>query len=441
MTAGPKKLIKTNKFLSLLSNGLAALFGIITYALLARSLTKQEFGIWVFFIAVFTFFDMLRAGLLSNAIIKKVAEAKTSERYKEIIGSGWKLNIYITVAAAFALTIILYAIAHFGDSPDYDYLFRWFGLLALLSMPHSMANWILNAQLRFDRILIVRLILQGGFMAGVILGYIYEWTLVEIIITYVFTNGISLLAVVFLGWSKHEYIGHSSKGTVREIFNFGKFSMGTLIGSNLLKSSDTFIIMSLLGPKSLAIYNVPEKLLGLIEIPLRALVSISFPQLAQKYAEDDKVEFVDHFETGSGFSTLLLLPVSILTLIFAEPLVLLLAGEEYLGSANILRVFAVYTALTPLDRYSGIALDVVNRPDLNLYKVLMMLTANIVGDIIVLQFTDDVVWVAFVSIITFATGIVAGLVLLKNYIPFRPALVFRKGVEEIKRLLKRVLRN
>ena len=104
-------------------------------------------------------------------------------------------------------------------------------------------------------------------------------------------------------------------------------------------------------------------------------------------------------------------------------------------------MFAIYTALTPLDRFTGIALDVINRPDLNFYKVVLMLTANVVGDILVLQFSEKLVWVAFISIITFGTGILFGFLFLRQHISIHLRNVVQKGGYEFVRLVKKYVGN
>ncbi|MGB0177438.1 MAG: oligosaccharide flippase family protein, partial [Owenweeksia sp.] len=309
------------------------------------------------------------------------------------------------------------------------------------SLPHSMAVWILNAYVRFDRIVWIRFFLQGTFLLGVIYQYYFQPGLNFILICYLLSNLFPALLVLVTGWSKLRYFNRGNREMNRSLFNFGKFSMATMVGSNFLRSSDTFIIMSILGPGANAVYSVAERLIGLFDIPLRAFVAIAFPQLAKKYGVGLKKEFEDELETGAGFSTLLLLPISIVVLIFAEPMVLALGGEEYISSVNILRVFAIYTALTPLDRFTGIALDVINRPDLNFYKVVLMLTANVVGDILVLQYSDNLVWVAFISIITFGTGILFGILFLRRHISIHFRNIIQKGGFEFVRLVKKYVGN
>ncbi len=437
MIARIKELVKTNKFLSLLSSGTSAILGLVTFSLLARSLSQDDFGFWGFFIASFTLFDMLRSGLLSSAMIKAIAECNEEEEAARVIGSGWRLSLLITLIAAVVVSPIFYFIYKAKGELGYLLVAQWFTALAFASVPHTIATWILNAYLRFDRIVWIRFLVQGAFFAGVVLEYFLDMGLWFVFVVYFGANLLATLLVLIRKWGKLHFFRRATKQTSRSLLNFGKYSMGTLIGSNLLRSSDTFIIVSFLGPAANAVYMVAERLIGLFDIPLQALVSLAFPTLAKKYTQGEKDTFEREFEVSAGFSTILLIPVSILTFLFAEPLVVLLGGAEYANAANILRIFAVYTALTPLDRFSGIALDVLHRPHLNFYKVLAMLAANVIGDLIVVHYTDNIAWVAFVSIITFATGIVFGFVFLRDTIPFRPLILLKAGTGEVVRLVKK----
>lgn len=436
-----KQLLKTNKSLSLISSGTAAVLGLLTFGLLARHFSQSELGYWSIFLSVFTLFDMLRSGLISSAMIKKINEYDTEEEVKVVIGSGWKLSLMITFLGSIAITLIFLVIYLFNKDPYFLTFSYWFIPTSFLSLPHSMSTWILNAYVKFAKIVWVRFLLQMGFLIGVVIFSQIGGGVEFVIIIYLLSNFLPGLFATLKGWNKLSYWNSGTKEMDKGLFNFGKYSMGSMIGSNLLRSSDSYLIFAFLGPAAQGIYSVAEKIVGLFDIPLRAFVGIAFPQLAKKYSLGLYDEFQDEFEKDAGFSTLLLLPISLLAFIFAEQLVLWLSGPEYVEAANIVRIFAIYTALTPLDRFSGIALDVVNRPDLNFWKVLIMLSANVVGDIAVLYFTQDIFWVAFVSIFTFAIGIGIGFIFLKGKLPFRFAIILKKGFNEGLRLVKKYVGN
>src|ERR1041384_7623754 len=158
-----------------------------------------------------------------------------------------------------------------------------------------------------------------------------------------------------------KYLNRYKKESLEKIYHFGKYSMGTLIGSNLLINSDSFMIGKMIGTLAVAAYSVPQRVVEMIQIPIRSYAVTNLPLLAKLHT-DDKAELLRHeFERKTGFLTIILFPLSLICFVFAEPIVLVLAGPAYADTAILLRLFSVYTALTPLDRLSGIMLDIINK--------------------------------------------------------------------------------
>ena len=221
-------------------------------------------------------------------------------------------------------------------------------------------------------------------------------------------------------------INHIKRGTAKlrkELVDFGRYSMGTSISTHLLKSSDTFLLMPFRGPVAVALYNIPERLLQILEIPVRSVVQATFPKLARVFHKNpDDFNRTLHGETF--ILTIGMLPVVIAVLYFADTLVLWLGGANYADSANVLRVFAIYTAFVPMDRYAGIAMDAMGKPELNFRKVIIMLLINLVGDIVVLALGYGVLAVSLVSVLTFAMGVFYGyyLLLKTTEIPLKTVL-------------------
>ena len=46
----------------------------------------------------------------------------------------------------------------------------------------------------------------------------------------------------FMGWDGLKYVTKATKENIKTLLNFGKYTTFTLIGTNLLRSADTFII-------------------------------------------------------------------------------------------------------------------------------------------------------------------------------------------------------
>jgi len=202
---------------------------------------------------------------------------------------------------------------------------------------------------------------------------------------YLFTNLVSSITASVLNWDGVKFIFKSKIRTTKLILNFGKYTSGTLIGSNLLRSADTFIIglSPFLGVTGVAMYSIPLKLTEIIEIPVRSFAMTAFPNMSKASIEGNVKLVKKLYYQNVGGLTLLLIPILSFSYFFAEEFVTILGGAEYKETASVFKIFCIYGILLPLDRFTGVALDSVNMPKQNFIKVIYMTLANIIGDAIV----------------------------------------------------------
>jgi O-antigen/teichoic acid export membrane protein len=220
--------------------------------------------------------------------------------------------------------------------------------------------------------------------------------------------------------------------------------MATMATTNLLKSADTFLIASFMGPAAVAKYAVPLKLTELFDIPLRSLSTTAFPQLASRHNNQDKKGFKDTFVQYISWAYMLYVPALVFCFIFAELVVVIMGGNKYIDTAPIFRMFVLYALLLPSDRLTGISLDALQMPSRNFQKVFIMAIVNIIGDVAAIYFTHNLVWVAFASVLNAATGAILGWWMLERTGVMAPGKIFsdvfayssnfiQQGVQRLKR--------
>jgi O-antigen/teichoic acid export membrane protein len=379
------KILKSKNFLSLANNGLVAVFGFFGFLLLVRSLPTNQFGEWVLLITTANFLDMLRFGITRTAIVRFLAGAD-KEQAKKLIGSNWIINFFSTLFLALAVLAIRHWFYSTITASGFALFFKWFPVLAFVNLPFNNAQSVLQAKMRFDYMLILRLINVGLFMLFLLVNYFFlHVSLTLIVYAYLAINVLTSVVAMIPNWDGFRYVTKATRATNKMILNFGKYSTGTLIGSNLLKSADTFIIglSPFLGTAGVALYSIPLKLTEIIEIPLRSFAMTAFPGMSKASIEGNK-DLVKHiFYTNAGGMTLLMIPVMLFCFIFAKELVYILGGPGYESTTSVFRIFTIYGLLLPLDRFIGVALDSVNMPKYNFLKVVYMAIANVVGDLLV----------------------------------------------------------
>lgn len=379
------KILKNHNFLSLANNGLIAVFGFLSFVVLVRSLPTDEFGEWVLFITALNFIDMLRFGITRTAIVRFLSGAGETEG-KQLLGSNYAINLSTTL---FLIIVACSVNFFFQDSiqeSGFSLFFNWFPFIAIINLPFNNSLSVLQAKMRFDYILIIRIINVGSFMLFLIVNYFFFQSGILVIMwAYIITNILSSLISSLLNWDGIKYIFKAKGHTNKLILNFGKYTSGTLIGSNLLRSADTFIIglSPFLGVTGVALYSIPLKLTEIIEIPVRSFAMTAFPDMSKASIEGNKELVKKIYYQYAGGLTYLLIPIMALSFIFAEELVTLLGGPEYKETASVFRIFCFYGLLLPLDRFTGVALDSINMPKQNFIKVVYMTLSNIIGDALV----------------------------------------------------------
>lgn len=424
------RLTRNNLFIVFTGNGLSTGLRIATFGLLARWLSRGDFGQWVLFQTYFTLFDSVRTGF-QTAFVNQAAGCDDAT-FRRWTGAAWQLATGVTLLAIVLLWVGAFVAKAVGYSLDIVNLAGWFTALALVTIPNCLSGWTLFARSRFRQMQFIGMSIQCIFL-GLIVVQWFIGTLSPVFLygSYVLASGVAALVISALGWSGWRYALIRATDERLLLWRFGKYSVSTLFVANFLRASDTMLLGAFLGPVAVVMYHVPQRIVELLEMIVRSTIMASTPRLAGLY-DQGKTAMATWFQQTAGRLWIMMLPLSISCAVFAEPLVVLVGGGEYRNSSILLRIFMIYISLSPLDRFSGIGLEAVRKPRLNLQKVLLMLVANILGDLIALVYFKSVEGVALASIGTFVTGLLVGFSWLSKSIPVSLAGTVRAGIQEIR---------
>lgn len=418
-----KALLHESNVLSLGGNFITSFIGMIGFAMLARSLQLEDFGQWVIFISAAAFFKMFRFGAMNISLIRYLSGADPEER-ANYIGSSYLIGMGTTLLICIVLIACHLILKDTIHGSGYQLFFEWYPLLAILNLPMNSSMIIMQAEQRFGKDLIIKSFDSISFFVVIFVNYFfYQMNLTELIKALVVVNTITSLFCISMGWSGMRYLLNAKKKNVSQLLNFSKYSIFTLIGTNLLRSADIFILsFSTLGTTAVALYSIPLKLTELQQIPLRSFAATAFPKMSKASIKNNINEIKDIFYTYSGAMSYLFVFISILTFVFADLFILFLGGNQYLGidpvtgfnAATIMRIFSIYGFLMPIERMTGIALDSILKPHINFIKVLFMAIANIILDSIAIFYFNSLSLMAVGSVIFTLLGIIIGYYFLNK---------------------------
>jgi len=428
--------IKNKHFLSLAGNVIMSGLGMVTMAIIYRALPIAEAGIWVFFQSILLLVDTFRSGFLTTAFIKFYA-GSTKERMDDVAGSTWYIAMCITgilllvnIPAFFFLDLI--------KDAGIVMFFKWFGICYIFTLPWFIATCILQGDQRFDHLLYVRLVNQGSFIIIVlVLIFTGHVGLMNVLFAYLAANLLTSIYALIMGWAKVGTIRSRTKGTIKEIFDFGKFSVGTTLSANMFRTSDVIIINFMLNKTAVAIYNLGQTLMQLVEIPLRSFAATGMPELSAAYNQDQRSEVIRVMKKYVGMLTIILIPAVLIGSLLADVPIYIIGGGKYVGTeaANVFRLFLTFALLYPADRFFALTLDVIHKPKVNFYKVLMMLAANIIFDFLGIMVLKSIYGVAVTTVMPVLVGVIVGFIALQKYQKFSFISVYKTGYAETMALL------
>jgi O-antigen/teichoic acid export membrane protein len=428
---------KNIHFQSLLGNGVMAVLGMLTIAILYRGLSVKDIGIYIFFLTILNLVDTLRSGFLTTAFIKFYS-GTNEQRAREVSGSAWVLGLVIT-SITVIINIPAYFLSFYVSNEGLAVFLKLFSVVSLVSLPNFLASLMVQGNKRFDRLLWLRLINQGlFFLIALVLFMLKIAQLKYIIIAYVLCSATGSIFALLAGWTMIGTIKNFSKKTVTELYRFGRYSVGTNLSANLFSVTDTFFINFFLGPAALAVFNLGGKLLQIIEIPLVSFAASNMPGLSGYYNNGDKEKMMYVMKKMVGMLSVVIFGVMILSIIFAEPIIVLIGGEKYLQTEapNLFRIFMTLAILYPADRFFALTVDIINKPKINLYKILAMLAVNLVGDYVGLAIYKSVYSIAIVNIIPIMVSITITFITLNKHVKFSFWNIYIIGYKEIVLLIK-----
>jgi O-antigen/teichoic acid export membrane protein len=350
---------------------------LISVMLLFRALTKAEVGQWATFLAIVTIVEVGRTGLLQNALVKFLSTAEELN-YKQIATASFVLNLLITVPltiAVYALSDILSGVVR---APEISILFKWYALTTIVLAPFLQFNFMQQANLEFRGIFWSAVVRQSIYFLYIAVFFVMEWNISLTALVIVRTIGV-FVGTIFTYFYAKPFLRFAAKidwSWVTRLFHYGKYVMGTNLSTMFYKSIDRIMIARLLGEVPVGIYDAAIKVTNLAEAPTFSMASILFPQSARRFGEG-KAAIKLLYEKAVGAILAILIPALIFVLIFAEWIILIVAGEAYLEASNILRVTMFYGLFIPYAVQFGTVLDSTGRPRINFIFTLISALLNV----------------------------------------------------------------
>lgn len=306
----------------------------VRIAFLARILTPEYFGIFAVASILLSFLETIS---VTGVQIILIQDNKRSLEKK--IDTGWVLSIIRGVTISLVIIILTPFITNFFNVTSFASTFYLISIVPLIRGFISPARVILQKELRFksefmfsgfvfiiDSIVTVIIALiyrtPSAFVWGLIFGAIVE-------------SSISIL--LLKPRPKFKFI----KNEAKQIIKRGKWITLSSLFGYLFSNTDDFFVGKMLSTSSLGVYQASYKISSLPLTEIAQLVnSITLPVFSK--IKNDRKKFIIEVKRTILIVTIICSLLGLFIWIFANNIVYIILGENWLGAIPIIRILSIY---------------------------------------------------------------------------------------------------
>jgi len=394
------------------------LFGLITFMILVRHLSKEEVGTWALFLIITTVFETTKSGLLKNAHIRFITITDDHNEKNEIATTSLLINALIS--AVFIMLLIFLA-PYFqvwlnADANLVSMMF-WFipGLITMVIFSHFEA--IQQSNLDFQGVFAGHFIRQLGFLLMILFDLVRNSPLTLDKLAMYQSISITIGAVVIYYYSR-KYITLRFKPSIastKRIVGYGKYVFSSTALSNIAANVDQIMTSAFLSSAAVSYYNTASRINLLIDIPSYAAAEILFPKtsMAANAADNSKVKY--YYEKMVAILMTFTVPAALVILIFPKLAIFCIAGPTYYDAAPILQIYIFTGILRPMQNQAANTLNAIGKPALCLKMNAIMVCMNLGINYICLYYLGFY-GAAIGSLITISIGMTCWYFVMKREI-------------------------
>ncbi|MBM4166175.1 MAG: hypothetical protein FJ218_04545 [Ignavibacteria bacterium] len=326
---------------------LPAIYGLGFVFLVIRVLPKEEFGTYVL---IQNLFLLLVAAGSSFALQPMVKYAAETEEISEIVTTGNWMYVSFVVIFGALIAVLKEQFAQLFHSPSFSLLAWFLPLMLILSSLRTVILYLFQSKIQIKQMFWINAVYFLGSLLLIAFAFqnIANQTAFTILLINTITLALSsLLAIVIVPFSFRKGILKSlfqlsiEKETAKKFWHYGKYSFGASATYTLYTQADSFILATVLGPISVAVYNAAKIFTRVFDVVLQVIITFLMPTSSKLSAQNNSSELLALAEKSMFVFTVLVFPVALFFWFFAPQIISLLYVDKYPEAIPVLRILAV----------------------------------------------------------------------------------------------------
>jgi O-antigen/teichoic acid export membrane protein len=344
--------IRRQSTISLTSTLIITFIGFLSTMFFAHVLGPEPMGAYFLFVAYFGVFNLLGDGGLGRAAVKRISEDK---HQSEFFTAFIILRMVLLVSAVLLLIVASSFLVDLRDSG----LFVWLIVAMIVGSAYGIvANGVYgrgrvgNFQMGTLLNNVARIVLQviavflgygaaglaGGFIAGMVVGAIFNWHALDL------------------------HLARFQMDHIRSLFAFSFWIFLAGSGFLVFTYADTILVGYFLDNYQVGIYRVALQFTTAATFITMALHTVLFPKMSHWSANGEVAKIETALSRAFTFSLLLALPVCAGGWVLGEDLLIYLYGAPFAQGAIVLAILLVVQVANVFMYLQTMCLNAIDRP-------------------------------------------------------------------------------
>ncbi len=329
--------------------------GFIIGILIARMLSPDDYGLIAMVGIVFAISGVFVDSGFSSALIRK------KDRTESDLSTVFYFNILIGLIATGLIFLSAPFIAKFYDNSELTNIIRVLSINVFIGSFGSVQQTLLSIRLDFKtqaKISLVCTIVSGLVALWGAYNNYGAWALVMQMVTSSFIRPIMLWSLV--KWKPTKAF---SKESFKSLFGFGSKLLVSALLDTAYNNIYSIVIGKVFSPAKLGLYSRASQLAAFPSSNITGIIQrVTFPVLSE--IQDDDVRLATNYRKLLRFSAFIVFPMMIGLASVAKPLIEILLGDKWAGSAIYLQIICFAMMWYPIHAINLNLLQVKGRSDL-----------------------------------------------------------------------------
>jgi len=388
----------------------------LTYTFLsARIIPKEEYGILMMALSVGAFLNLASQAGVGSAMVKYGAEERMD--FGRVLASALVLKLLF--ASFFSILILslspLAAVLLHNDGVLYP--LRLLPLLVFATALNNSLRQAMQARQDVRQMFFVDLaalgLLAACYGSLALGGRLQAASLVIIIVS---ATSVTSALIVGIPWLTRQRLKLSiSRQAMLRLLSFGKYSTVSELSTVLYSRIDTVMIGYFLTALAAAAYNAAWVLSYGVNLLLSAISILALPLASKAHSEGKAENLKQIYETTTGVALAFTIPLSILLVLLAHPIIRILYGGRYPEAVVVLRVLAIWWVVKPFGSMAGNIFYGTGRPKVLAAITLGSAVLNIGANFLLIP-RFGIAGAAWASIISFSIGILSAYYFMQRWL-------------------------